>query len=111
VLWLTDGFAETSNGKSERVGLARVRVNGQYPTVLKQQRFELAWTVRLETSVDPKFGPTKIEISPGPSDPERCFGTLYDLCTFKPKDFVASRNFQAQEICSAGRPDPTVEKQ
>src|SRR5262245_34803050 len=27
VLWLTDGFAESPGGKSERVGLARVRVN------------------------------------------------------------------------------------
>lgn len=102
VLWVTDGFA-TDNWANEntvtaREGLLRLNVLGSYAHVLKQRKFELAWTVRYSTISNPKFGVETITLSPGvPNEP--CFGTLYDGCSFEVLPSLKKAGLTVKQIC------------
>lgn len=83
VKWRTDGIETTSNYQSFRDGIARIRAGGQSPKMLRQTWVELAWTISLEASQNPKFGPEKIVLTPGMSDSEHmCFGIRFQGCSF-----------------------------
>ncbi len=97
VLWITAGYDRTQSG-AERTGLARIRVAGRTSTLLRQKREELAWTVRLETSANPKFGPERIEISPGTPN-EYCFGSLTDNCAFTEEEALANPRLGKRLVC------------
>ena len=98
IAWITDGFAETSGGLTERVGLARVRVDGEVATVLERTVNELAWSVVLSTEAPAKFGPETIGITPGYPG-HICFGTLYEGCEFRPEQALASPSLRSEVVC------------
>lgn len=102
--WITDGVDEsrTFNGEifSRRVGIVRVNILGSYAQVLKQKEEELPWTVELESNAPKKFGPFKINISPG-SPWDRCFGSLYSGCEFNVEPSLKSANVSFSRSCES----------
>lgn len=97
LLWITNGY--DSDGRvAKRVALGRVRVGGRTPTILRQHKEELAWTISMETESNPKFGPEKIEITAGVDD-EQCFGSLTDNCAFDESEALGNPKLRTQLIC------------
>jgi hypothetical protein len=67
--WITDGIEE-GTGENSRTALVRLRLQGAPAVILRQVREELAWTFKLVTEGNPKFGPTFLRLSVD------CFGDL-----------------------------------
>jgi len=87
VMWVTEGL-ESEGEITARIGYARIRANGVVSKVLRQSWEELAWSVKLSTEENPKWGPTSIEIQPGFDDAESkgkylCFGVAFSGCSFE----------------------------
>lgn len=103
VVWITRGYQETTSGGYERIGLARVTVDGRQSTVLEQGVHELAWSVILSTTAPAKFGPETIDIRVGPPGNE-CFGTLFEGCSFSAEQAISSPSLKIEKVCQ-GRVD------
>jgi hypothetical protein len=101
ILWVTPGFSSPPNRPelTERVGLARVRVDGAASTILLQSREELAWSITLSSENNPALGPEKIEIEPGTPEDD-CFGSLTDGCSFTVQQAIASTRFHSEAVCT-----------
>lgn len=97
VLWLTDGI-ESNGTSARRLAIARISTGGLTPTVLRARKEELAWTVSMETDLNPKFGPQKIEITAGVEKSE-CFGVLYENCAFDERDAFSSPRLRSTVVC------------
>lgn len=79
VRWVTDGIASVDAPiNSQRVGYARVVVDGKSMTAIRQQVEELTWEVMLGSEVPPKFGPQFVWIQPDMD----CFGSTGSGCDF-----------------------------
>jgi hypothetical protein len=107
VTWTTTGFPEAADGSVERDGLARVRVDGKMSTALIQNKNELAWSVSLTSPGPAKFGPTKVQISPGLQNDIKipqahlgfCFGVGFEGCTFQSNQATSSNKFSTKLLC------------
>lgn len=97
ISWVTRGY-EAAGNRYERVGLARVTVDGEFATLLEREVNEIAWTVTLQTSEPAKFGPTMVEISPGPPG-SSCFGDLFTGCFFTVQQALATLEGVSTKIC------------
>lgn len=105
ISWQTDGINFPTQGNDCRQGLVRVRVNGTESRILRQKWEELAWTVSMETSGNPNFGPKLIEIFPGGADSKSgCFGIAFSGCTFTAVQALASPLIQSKLLCSPAQP-------
>ncbi len=81
--WQTDGTETMRPGVTRREALARVRVGGIESRVLRRNWEELAWTFTLWSFGNPRFGPERLEIKPGGSNPKDvCFGVNFTGCDF-----------------------------
>lgn len=94
IYWLTNGVEENENGSS-RVGLVRIRVEGERSTTLKQRNIELAWKITLSNSSMAKFSVENIEIRPD----KDCFGPLTEGCYFEPEKSLKDSGILFELMC------------
>jgi hypothetical protein len=99
ISWKTDGTVRTGSWTT-REGKIRVTVEGKTSKILRQSWEDLPWTVTLSTSDNPKFGPTRIELKPGGSDPETtCFGDRFRGCKFTEAQIFTSKVLKVNLVC------------
>jgi hypothetical protein len=98
VLWITNGY-ESNGIYAYRNGLIRINVQGVKSHVLKDNKYELPWTVNYGTYSNQKFGVESISLFPGIEPNEKCFGTLYDGCTFNVEKSMSDAGIKAKKIC------------
>lgn len=111
VAWLTDGYRDEQSSDGTfaylREGLLRVHVMGERSQVLKKVMQELAWSVKLSTTGNPKWGPEVISLTPGLPD-EICFGSLYLGCQFDPSESMKRAGITATRICEQSISGSTI---
>lgn len=100
--WTTVGYNErnpnTNYTEYYRDGMTRIRVQGKAATVLKEHTNELGWTISYINTLNPKFGPEKIVITPGTPN-ETCFGSLYNGCEFAPYKSMLAAGITVEKTC------------
>lgn len=101
IAWITRGY-DVSGALHQRVGLARVTVDGDVATLLEREINEIAWTVTLQTAEPPRFGPTEINIIPGPPG-SACFGDLFTGCHFDIDQSISAIDGELTIVCERGR--------
>jgi hypothetical protein len=104
IAWRRGSFERDTQGNTVRVGLARVRVNGQISTKLGRHPAEVAWTVMLQGSPNPAHGVNGVHIEPGELD-QHCVGSGFANCVFQPEDVYSGTNAQHQRVCFVGAED------
>jgi hypothetical protein len=96
VRWATDGIdSVAAQISSQRIGYARVVVDGKHKTAIRQQVEELAWEVMLGSEMPPKFGPQFVWIQPDMD----CFGSTGSGCDFELDATLRSAGVDFRRLC------------
>lgn len=96
VRWVTDGLASGNSViSSQRIGYARVVVDGERMTAVRRQVEELAWEVALGSELPPKFGPQFVSIQPDLD----CFGSTGSGCYFEIDATLRSADVDFRRLC------------
>lgn len=98
VFWITDGF-ETNGTYSFRKGVIRINVQGKDSYVLRDNSYELPWTIKYSTFSSPKFGLEAITFFPGIEPDDQCFGTLYSGCSFTTENSMKVAGITYKKLC------------
>jgi hypothetical protein len=96
ISWKAEGIENHGGEATFRTGIVRVTVSGTFSQVLKRKWQELAWTVTLETTEPPKFGPKYIRIQPNDGG---CFGASYRGCNFSDVQALNSPKLESHFVC------------
>lgn len=101
VIWIAEQPARTQQGDLERLGLARIHLQGSAPVALHRRKREAAWTLKLITDQPKSLGPRWIEITPGMPG-KGCFGIFYTGCHFTAESVFASAPLNPRLQCRVG---------
>jgi hypothetical protein len=101
VIWISDQPGRSQQGDVERIGLARIHLQGSAPIALHRRKREAAWTLKLITDQPKSLGPRWIEISPGMPG-KGCFGIFYKGCLFTAESVFASAPLSPRLQCRVG---------
>lgn len=103
VAWTTPGYVQGASPWYVREGWARVRIKGDSSRILEERQKEMAWSIRLSTSVNPNLGAQEIQFKPGGAE-DGCLGPLTVGCDIDAFAVLIDSGLTYQHICSNETP-------
>ncbi|WP_146742453.1 MULTISPECIES: hypothetical protein [Halomonadaceae] len=101
IAWTTDGY-DSDGETTVRHGFLRINILGEKSTVLKRNKRELGWSISYISTGVPKFGANYAFLAPGGPGVSKCFGSLFEMCSFDIIDSLReNENLETEVICSS----------
>jgi hypothetical protein len=101
IKWITPGSQEVINydgyAESSRQGLVRINVLGSTPTILKNRKYELPWTITYKGGQE-RFGVTSVLLEPG-DKVNGCYGYPTSNCSFEHIPSLKKQGITTKKIC------------
>lgn len=101
IKWLMSGSQEVINYdgsvKSSRQGLVRINVLGSVPTILKNRKYELPWTITYQGGQQ-KFGVKSVLLEPG-DNVNGCFSYPTSNCSFEHIPSLKKQGISTKKVC------------
>ena len=101
IKWVTPGSQEVINYdgtvESSRQGLIRINVLGSTPTILKNRKYELPWTITYKGGQE-RFGVTSVLLEPG-DNVNGCYGYPTSNCSFEHIPSLKKQGITVKKIC------------